>query len=131
MSIKKAISLLFLLFANAVILVHATIPHRHHSEPASICFFNTYCEDCSKAYNHEHALTDSEYNTPKGKCTKSCCHSHINCNCEQGLYTLISNTLNIQDVDGTIICFRQKPCIPILYSELISQSIGLRAPPAC
>jgi len=39
------------------------------------------------------------------------------------------HTLQITDLTG--LPFRQKPDLPFFYDEFISQSLGLRAPPAC
>ena len=127
---KRAISLSFLLIANVILLAHTVVPHHHH-ENVSICF--------SQTTHHEHegnpssekcCVIDNDY-TPAENKLKTACHIHIKCNCGQILFALVSNSLNIQDfADDTIIHFRQNPYIPLFYSKFISQSIGLRAPPA-
>jgi hypothetical protein len=123
MSIKKAIPLFFLLLANVVMLAHVAVHHdpKHRD-----------------SYYHEHQGNSS----PNTCCIdiyihvsnsiKSSCRLHKKCDCEQVVYALPFNAaLNAQDfVDETIIHFRKNPYVLLFYSEFISQSIGLRAPPS-
>ena len=143
---KKTVALSFLFLANAILLAHIAIPHHHHEGEESICLFDTHCQDSKEAHKHEqHGTHEREGNPSDRKCciidnaytlannnVKTTCHIHKNCNCGQTLYTLISNSLNTQDfVNYKVIHFRQKPYVPLFYIEFISQSNGLRAPPAC
>ncbi len=146
MTIKKAISVSLLLFVNMLMLAHIVIPHHHHEEAETVCLFDTHCKDSKEAHNHECHDThnhDHEGNPTENKCcidkvytradnNARTCSVHKNCNCWQTLYTLIPNNFNAQDfVDDTVIHFRQKPHLPLFYTDFVAQSIGLRAPPAC
>jgi len=144
---KKIVCFTALWIANILLVAHIAIPHHHH-ENVGICFFNTHCTDSKEAHhhkkndthNHEHegnpfsekcCIIDNVYFSTQNN-IKIACRSHTNCNCGQTLYALISETLHIHDfVDDIVIHFRQNPYVPLFYSEFISQSIGLRAPPAC
>ena len=144
---KKTVRLTALCIAYIFLLVHIVIPHHHH-ENAVICFFNTHCKEIKEAYpneqhgsqNHEHegnpfsekcCLIDNVYFSTHNN-VKIVCRAHTNCDCGQTLYSLIPSNLNISDfVDDTIIHFRQNPYVPLFYYNYISQSRGLRAPPAC
>ena len=148
MSIKKALSLLLLLLANIILLAHAAVPHHYH-ETLSICFCHTpYCEDNKGTCTHEHHNAENNHNennhneqccsidtiyTAGYKNIKTSCHVHDKCDCGKTVvYALIPNSLYTSDfIDDTIIHFRQNPNIPLFFSDFISQSIGLRAPPAC
>jgi hypothetical protein len=139
MSIKKAISLSFLLFANVMMLAHGAIPH-HHYEQAEVCFFDSHRKDCKEEHNHEHeknlkfntCCIDNVYTRDHSN-AKTPCRLHKKCSCEQVLYALPLNAaLSAQDfVDETITHFRQNSYVLLFYSEFISQSMGLRAPPSC
>ena len=145
--IRKAVFYIALWAANIVLVAHIAIPHHHHGN-VEICFFHTHCKDSKEAHHHEQHDThnhEHEGNPLSDKCCiidhvyfashnniKIACRAHTNCDCGQMLYALISKTLSIQDfVDDTEIHFRQNPYAPLFYSEFISQSNGLRAPPAC
>jgi len=145
---KKALSLSLLLLANIILLAHAAVPHHHH-ETICICFCNTpYCEGNKGTCTHEHhdANTTHHENNHNEQCCsidtiytaeykniKTSCHVHEKCDCGKTVvYVVPPNSLYTSDfVDETIIHFRQNPDLPLFYSEFISQSIGLRAPPAC
>jgi hypothetical protein len=140
---KKAISLSFLLLANIILLAHAAVPHHHH-ENAGVCFVNTHCEDNEETHHHDSQTNEHERNnfpdrccfdiayTHAGNSTKPACRLYKKCDCEQLLFSLISNNLNAQSlIDNVGLPFRQNPFVLLFYSEFISYSGGLRAPPAC
>jgi hypothetical protein len=128
-SIKKATALSFLLLANTILLIHSAVPHHHH-EDIVVCFFNSHtCEHEEDSCPEKCCIIDNDY-TPAENKVKTSCHTHNKCNCGQMLFALISNSLNTPDfIDNIAIHFRQSSYIPLFYSEFISQSVGLRAPP--
>ena len=151
MSMKRALSLSCLLLANIILLAHAALPHHHH-ETISICFCDTtHCDNNKETCTHEHHGTETAHHehtnypssdkcciidtiyTPAQNNIKTSCHQHEKCDCgKMTVYALVSNNLYTSDFVGdTIFHFRQNPYVPLFYSEFISQSIGLRAPPAC
>jgi hypothetical protein len=130
-----------------MLLAHAVVPH-HCYENSRICFDDCHRNDAKDADNHEYnnsqqhqhdenALSDScmidDNYTPANNNIKKACRLHHHCDCGNDLYTLLSNHVNIHDctADETGLPFRQNPSTLLFYSEFISQSIGLRAPPAC
>ena len=137
--IRKTICFTVLWLANICLLVHIILPHHHHGE-TEICFSDSCCKDSEEAHNHEH--NDTPYS---GKCctidnvyfstdndTKITCYAQTNNSCGQLLFALIPSILNTCDfIENTEIHFRQNPHVLIFYSDFISQSNGLRAPPAC
>jgi len=142
MSLKRAISFSFLLLANILLLAHLVVPHHHH-EHLSVCFCDFQCNDievCTHTQPHEHeknsipqkcCFIDNAY-PPANNNIKHTCRPHKNCDCGQVFFALIATPLYTHDfVDDTIIHFRQNPFVPLFYSEFISQSLGLRAPPTC
>ena len=141
MRLKRAISLSFLLVANVIVLAHAIVLHHHH-EDTSICFNNSHCQDCKETHDSQtndrnsypgkcSIIIDDNY-TPASNYLNISCHLHNKCDCTHILYALISTTLYTGDfVADLIIHFRQNPFIPLFYSDFISQSLGLRAPPVC
>lgn len=121
-----------LLFANIILLVHAAVPHHHHHD-IEICFTHL-CE------HHDSQTSEQEESSSLHQCCidsiyfpahnlKITGYPH-NYNSEQALFALIPNSSNIQNrVDQTVIQVQQNPYVPLFFSEFVSRSIGLRAPP--
>ena len=159
MDVKKAISLSFLIIANAAILMHIVMFHHHNSAlAAAFCVANqTHC--CTE--NTQHHCTgnadrnntcpsdENAHNDPCNKCANNCCTIE-NCLLNAFITKIdgfkltepAANSLNIfihtiptflthhiNDLAG--LPFRQKPYIPLFYTTFVSQSPGLRAPPVC
>ena len=122
-------------------LVHSVVFH-HHDNPISVVF----CAENQKHHCPDHT---EQHNCPDTENTHKCCTFQ---NCLLGApYTktddfkpikpgfdnfefivIISSSNRITPItDLTGLPFRQKPYLPLFYSEFVSQSIGLRAPPAC
>ena len=142
-SLKKAIAISFLLFANTIWLAHAIIPHHHHN---GLIFILTTAHQAHDCNSHDDNDAHSD-----GNCDYPLCNSGIE-NCELAtiyakfdsdkrivsdnldllpvVFALFSNDDIPQITDDTGLPFRQKPYL-ISHTEYISQSIGLRAPPAC
>ena len=148
-SVKKAIALSFLLLANVIILAHTVISHHHHDAIFVTCTTAYHENDCNLP-NHHH-----DDDQPAGQCDKPYCHGsfegcaletiYVNsCKCKQTFQlhdcrfellpcvsTLFSdNSAPILD-DDIGLPFRQNPYLQSYNTEYISQSLGLRAPPAC
>lgn len=131
---KRIICLSILLFANIILLVHVAVPHHGHGN-LEICFSDHHEHSDSQTQEHEssafphHCCIDHFYQ-PAHNSVKITCRSHTNCDCGQTLYALIPNALYRADfVDKTQIHCRQNPYVPLFYSDFVSRSIGLRAPP--
>ena len=141
MNIKKAISLLFLLFANAAILVHIVEFHHHDSQLSAVM--------CAENKKHHCAENTEQHKCPDSENAHKCCIIE-NCLLSNSItktddfkltepivnnsYIIINNipacqTLQITDWAG--LSFQQNPYVLLFYSEFVSLSIGLRAPPVC
>jgi len=137
--IKKAVSFTILWLANILLLAHIALPHHHHGE-AETCFFNSCCQDSEKEHHHEQdgipsaekcCAIDSVYFSTNND-TKIACCDHENCGCGQWLYAVIPTVLNnCGFVENTAVHFRQNPYVLGFYTDFVTQSLGLRAPPAC
>jgi hypothetical protein len=139
MSIKKAISLSFVLLANLVMLAHAAVPHHYH-EGTGVCVL-LHCRDSNEAHKHEEHHShnhEHEGNVLSDECflgilsfvkneNNGCC-SYTDCDCEQILCTLILDRINVSDFDKKIPPLH-KPYTISYHTEYASQSLGLRAPP--
>jgi hypothetical protein len=139
---KKTTALLFLLLANSILVVHSFVPHHHHGSMEAC--YNSHCEEAHQHEHHDKHANQNEHeeNSTSDKCCNidNCyfpsenkinitCQIHAKCDCGHA-YILISDFLKVQDfVDDTEIYFRQNPYVPIFFSDFISQSLGLRAPP--
>ena len=117
MSKKINISLTLLWLVNVILLTHQLIHHHHH--------------ELEGIPSSEKCIIDHVYTVVHNN-TKTTCYLHTKCSCGQVFYALISNSLHIPAfVDAAPIHFLQNPYVPIFYAELVSHSIGLRAPPVC
>ena len=142
---KKTVALSLLMLANIFLLAHAVLPHHHHDD-GGICFVNAHHRDCDDEHHDTPTHQHEQEGNLAGKCCyidvffipahnltlKSTCHIHSHCDCDHVLEATTPNTINIQDfVDKTLIDFRHKPFLVAYHTGYISQSLGLRAPPAC
>ena len=135
-------ALLFLLLANTVLLVHVSIPHHHHNE-AAVCFSTNHGADQEEMHKHAH--------------NSGCQHHHDGSEMEEcplkEVYVRLENNKLLVDVslendfqypvllfsfnpidritDLKGLPFRQNPYPLLCYTDHISQSLGLRAPPVC
>ncbi len=134
----------FILLATILVLAVAIIPHHHHS--SEVCIVSSHCEadedshsECGEAHKHQH---EAEANTQS-------------CFLEQ-LYVVPSNkseqrrviqyqrehesTFSFDQTANTSLNFSANTLSknrlkagflspPFLYSDVLSQSKGLRAPP--
>jgi hypothetical protein len=146
MGIKRVISLSAHLFVSMVLLAHLFVCHHHdhdHDNQTLVAACATNQEhDC----NHD---TEQHKDCPDANDVHKCCVVD-NCilndlfaptnivklpkkffNSFDFFTSNISDNQTIQVADLSGLPFRQKPFIPLFYTEFISQSIGLRAPPIC
>ncbi len=52
---KRQISIVFIMFANMLILAHSVVPHHHHSKVFK-AIIDVLDEDTRNGFNHEHEL---------------------------------------------------------------------------
>ena len=141
MTTKKVLAFSFLLIANISILAHTVLFH-HHENPVSV-------DVCAESYKHCCSDNNKEKQNHSAEHTNKCC---VFDNCIlNNPFTITDNykqikpefnsfftVKNIGAFDGITqitkldgLPFRQKPYLLLFYTEFISQSMGLRAPPVC
>jgi hypothetical protein len=134
---KRAISFLFLVFANIVMLAHVTIPHHYH-EITGVCF-SLHCKDSNKAHRHE--PNDRQTHQHDGNPSSDKCEFEPICppafKNENGVYNLSGDLdcgymliSNRYFVEVAVSILLQDFYVPHIHTNYISHSIGLRAPPA-
>ena len=143
-SVRKAIALSFLFLANAILLVHAVVAHHHDGIPVALV---AICHDHDCTSQHPDDADPLECNDPycHGN-IKDCSLSLLYANFEYDKKAFQSQDFNIEllfciltlftDNNAPLINdiglpFRQNPYLQSYNTEYISQSLGLRAPPAC
>jgi hypothetical protein len=125
MTLKRAISLSFLLFVNMVILAHAVIPHHHHD---GIPVVAAHQEDDSNKPNHNTeenwllTIVKARLGNEKQVCQSNDFHFDF----LPRLLTLFSD-----DTIPQINEIEHHPYILSYHTEFIARSLGLRAPPVC
>ena len=125
-SIKKAISLSFLLLVSIVILAHAVIPHHHH-RGISFILEATYPEHDD--LNENCLLSNIYVKKSNNKQTFQLYDSDYDpfpC-----ILTLFLDNSTYQIKNNVSLLFRQKPYLHSNHTEFIARSAGLRAPPVC
>ena len=137
---KKTRCLTALWIANILLLAHAAIPHHYH-ENTGVCFV-LHCKDSKEPHRHEYSdfhTHQHEGNPHSEECyvddvytaanKKNAYCSHSNCDCGTAFYSLFSNNLSIKNfIDSKHSTFF-KPYLLSDYTDYITQSLGLRAPP--
>ena len=140
MTAKKIVSLSFLLLANVVILVHSVVFHHHdHLTPVVLCVISQehHCDGTTEHHCHDTENTNKcciiencSLNAPFTKANSCKLIKPVFNNFDFIINNIPANQITqIADLKG--LPFRQKPYLPLFYSEFISQSMGLRAPPDC
>ncbi|MDR2233496.1 MAG: hypothetical protein LBE56_10285 [Tannerella sp.] len=144
---KKKIAILCLLSANIFLLAHVVIPHHHH-ENGHICVVNTYKFDGKETHRHDQQDTQNQHDDNAGAPSDNCCvvdhiyppENRLDLKITSPHYPVIDhgnafyilkiNLLNTQDLVGqSLTYYRLKDCIALYYTDFISQTLGLRAPP--
>ena len=140
---KKAITLSFLLLANTVLLIHVAIPHHHHSK-VTVCFLVTPCSDSKEAHKHTHDSGCQQHNdrSKEEECPLKEVYmrlennkSLVDISLENDAQHAVLFLFPVNPMDGITglkgLPFRQNPYLLPCYTDHISQSLGLRAPPVC
>jgi hypothetical protein len=138
---KKAISLSFLLLAGVVMLAHVIVLHHHHDESA-VCFLTAHCLDGEEAYKHSHDF---------GRCQCNNCSTieeckldiyirpvkhklmtglNLNTYIQHPAEFLFLNNLTAEIAGLDVLLFRLELRPSSCHTNCISDSSGLRAPPA-
>ena len=136
---RKEFSIVILLFASIILLAHIVVPHHYH-EDTGLCFF-LHCRDSKEAHKHENNDFFDEHQHEGNPFADKCV-------IDDDYYALSDSNKKISDrlpaikcnfehtisyhclVSNIAVSFRQRPCIPLFYSEFVSRAIGLRAPPS-
>ena len=142
MNVKKTISVSFLLFVNIILLAHSAVCHHHDYDNQTLVVV------CSTNQEHNCAQHTNNQTCHDTKNAHTCCveNCHLNdfftptntVRFSKPIFNTIDiiihnipacQTIQITDLAG--LPFRQKPYIPLFYTDFVAQSIGLRAPPVC
>lgn len=153
-SMKKIISIVFLLLANFIVLAHAAIPHHHHNRIVfSIFNFLSISEELEHDH-HDYAPSYTHQNSDKhshqGEYNEYCLLNGIYLNASQDKQHFLSSdctdlfkqidyfslfaatsTNDIELKDYGCLSFRQKPYVNPYQSHYNPHCLGLRAPPFC
>lgn len=137
---KKAITSVFILIANIILLVHAVFPHHHHE--SQVCFTLSHCHSCEVQSG-----TEPEHHSGKDANgdTEDCVLKQIVALPDKTSFRASDSpeeTYQILTGDA-ILTFNEKVDVPIgnlvslnprieafSFPDLVSSSLGLRAPPA-
>ena len=143
MNIKKTISLFILLLANVIMLAQPVVRYIQHHNNQELTV------ECSTNPNSNCCKHTEQQNSPNTTPEKKCCDTgkcllrnlfleEISIKLPKPIFNdfdfIISDILACRIIpitDFTGLPFRYKPYIPLFYADFVSQSIGLRAPPAC
>jgi len=139
---KKPIAIFFILLANIILLVHAVVPHHHHE--SSVCIEKTLCSNCD-THKHEISKKDcchhDENNSqscllklvvylPSNQETQECKWlNSFEKHSQSGNFHAILVTHELISVIPDIISDAQISTNITPYSNFVSASKGLRAPP--
>ncbi len=145
---KKATGILFLLLANLALLAHTVIPH-HHPDAHHISICNLLpAEDANNIHCAHHDMGGQEHgaNGLGDDCIlnglyirvasghqSSSEEDHPSCDDTADSYPSICSIVNPSSVrwDEGGIPFRHRPFLLYSYSQYVTSSLGLRAPPVC
>lgn len=141
----------FILLANMVMLAHSLVPHHHHNgNPVAICVnYHEHNNATDKHRHHADTLPREQSANPDRHCNgifEDCALSSILVkigNDKQALQCIdfefdpspclpvfsINPITKTTDLEG--LPFRQHPYILQCYTDFVTQSLGLRAPPVC
>jgi len=141
--IKRTTAFVFLVLASILVLTHAVVPHHHHGN--QICFVNNHCindnlknEHGTNGKNHTHdgdgsspdcilkepaLLSSYQWKTDLRSFNQTSGSSDM----DGFLFTIPDNTTEPHfTFQASFISERSSDC---LYTSLVSNSLGLRAPP--
>jgi len=141
--IRKKTALLFLLLANIVLLVHAVAPHHHHHN--QVCIDNVHCQDdwatprhSTSEHNHQPDGSEETDNctlkqavvipTNSYKQTLKALYFDENPGPHTGGQAILGDHL-LKTFQPTMVTGIINSRIILPYSNILSSSSGLRAPP--
>lgn len=138
--IKKRIAIFFVLFATALLLAHAVVPHHHYKD--HICLSTHHCQSDNHTHQHNAPLNDHRHDGQ---------NDSEFCVLKQAIFITSSqnqfdkqfdNDKPISFIDFQAIVFDNEwksfptgfvlsrlECIAPLYFQSTISSCGLRAPP--
>lgn len=136
------------MFANFIILAHAVIPHHHHQQ-VPIYFLHGHHSEKADAHHHDHDADkhchDADAHQHQSTTHDECIIGKDYVKTDNGKQ--ISSSGNGQPLPDFIVLFclqaenetielyglpfRQTPYLLSFYTEYVSRSLGLRAPPFC
>lgn len=124
---KRTTSIILLLIANIIMLAHYVVPHHHHNG-----IVVSLSDDCCEQHHH-HSAEKCSLNDAY---TRAESDSKINSYYKQiNVIDLLFIVPNITFKNGLSnekgIPFRLKPYFEANYISYLTNSKGLRAPPAC
>lgn len=139
--IKRIPALIFILLANIVILASAVIPHHHHK--SQVCIVNSHCQSDNEAHQHniaershkhdgegnfDYCLLKQVFVTPSNDVMQE---KKI---LELDGYHFQTGNYQAVLIDKELLGIYTNPSITyfsllLIYSNVISSCLGLRAPP--
>ncbi len=145
---KKAIAFIIILLANVMMLAHIFIPHHHHNQLPVAVLVDCHDHDNDKHEHHHHNQTDSnnesKHSTSQDNFEDCLLFKTVIrfCDDSQPIQTIVQldypgyfdclppsiNDIEITDYGNQ---FYPKPFLQSYYTNFITQSLGLRAPPFC
>ena len=134
MSLKRAISLSFIVFANIILLAHVVIPHHHHDGIPVLVAHHEHDENAPDNHHNDEMhdfwlLTIVKVRLGNEKQIYQSFDfdfDFLPC-----IITLLSDNKTPHFKDDIVLPFRYHPYILPFYTGFIARSIGLRAPPVC
>lgn len=142
-SMKKAISIFFILLANVAILAHAVVPHHHHNKIFA-AIVNVLDGEAQDTLNHHHDGAHPHETNPE-ECTinetlvAAASRLQKDNSLDFGAFDFDSHLdLFVTDIVAAAVPepvgdlpFIPKPYIAGNHRDFVARAIGLRAPPAC
>jgi hypothetical protein len=147
LNMKKTRAMLFLLLANAIVFVHAVVPHHYHNGIPFILNHHEH-ENCSHDFQHlddEQFANECHLCHSQDECFGDCFFSpvYVRLSDDKQLFKMVdfdferlpcffmlsSDNFVFKARNDNGLPFEQKPYLSFYLIEYISQSLGLRAPP--
>ena len=127
MRAKKVISVSFLLLANVILLAHAILFHHHDDDDAQHVgqCHASHCHGSIEGCTLSILYVSIDNNQP----TVQLLNSYFDL--WPTFFSPLSDYSTPPIADDVGLPFRQKPFLISYHSDYLSQSLGLRAPPAC
>ena len=138
----KTIALVFLIFANFILMAHAVIPHHHHQQ--ILCVEKTHCNGDKESHEHSFPARDHQHDgdsNPFSCILKQAIALPVNPGRElSDCISILSHfaldyIINFNLIENEFLTpdYQAGNYIPFLsaeYTNYVSSFLGLRAPPA-